>query len=571
MVKPNIFYLLTAWMLLVISCTPDKGKKSVKDVFAANPNVMVFEPGNDAKVQQVIDSVFDIQGHPRNSEFTERRVAFLFTPGRYELDVKVGYYTQVLGLGSHPDDVTIVGSMKALAPPDFNGSVLINFWRGVENLSVIPVDSTNVWAVSQAAPMRRVHIQGDLQVHDMGPASGGFLANSKVDGTIFFGPQQQWFTRNSNWSEADGGIWNIMTVGVPGAKHNWPEGSYHTIDKTRKVREKPYLQLVDDELVVVLPAIHENSEGVRWTEEGQIIGLDQFYIAYPDQDDSKSINEALKAGKHLLMTPGVYWLEENLHVSNPNTILHGIGLPTLIPTNGTSAIEIADVDGITLSGIVVDAGLEKSERLVEFGPSESSANHAENPSLITDLFVRVGGYHAGMVDHAVVINSSDVILDHAWIWRADHGEGVGWDVNRAKNGLIVNGDRVISYGLFNEHFQEYQTIWNGEDGDVYFYQNEMPYYVPDPEAWKHGDTYGYASYKVGDHVKSHRATGLGIYNVFFKSGAISDNAIETPEAVEADIQRIVTIWLGGNEESEVRSVINGKGEGVNKDHRKTVY
>ena len=68
----------------------------------------------------------------------------------------------------------------------------------------------------------------------------------------------------------------------------------------------------------------------------------------------------------------------------------------------------------------------------------------------------------------MVINSKDVCIDHIWLWRADHGNGVGWDKNKAANGLIVNGDNVLIYGLLNEHFQEYQTLWNGNNGRVYF-------------------------------------------------------------------------------------------------------
>ena len=122
-------------------------------------------------------------------------------------------------------------------------SVLTNFWRSVENLTVIPSDnSTMVWGVSQAAPLRRVHIKGNLQLFDKGYASGGFLADSKVDGTITSGPQQQWFTRNSDMGKWDGGNWNMMFVGVNGAPaENWPELPYTTIKETPFIREKPFL------------------------------------------------------------------------------------------------------------------------------------------------------------------------------------------------------------------------------------------------------------------------------------------------------------------------------------------
>jgi hypothetical protein len=43
------------------------------------------------------------------------------------------------------------------------------------------------------------------------------------------------------------------------------------------------------------------------------------------------------------------------------------------------------------------------------------------------------------------------------------------------NGLIVNGNDVTLYGLFAEHSMEYETIWNGNGGRCYFYQNELPF------------------------------------------------------------------------------------------------
>ena len=170
----------------------------------------------------------------------------------------------------------------------------------------------------------------------------------------------------------------------------------------------------------------------------------------------------------------------------------------------------------------------------------------------------------------MVINSHDVCVDHIWLWRADHGTGVGWDKNRCANGLIVNGDNVTVYGLFNEHFQEYQTLWNGNNGRVYFYQSEMPYDPPSVDAWKHNGTYGYASYKISDDVKTHEAWGIGIYNVFYDAPVIVDNAIETPAALEEKIHNKVIFWLNGNKESVVKSIINGKGGTIDINNRKAV-
>jgi hypothetical protein len=533
-------------------------------------NVFVFDPGMDMKeIQVLLDTIFAIQS-ARMSEFTTNRYALLFKPGKYELDVKVGYYMQILGLGESPEDVVITGAVRSNSR---GNSVLVNFWRGVENLTIAPAtDSTVTWGVSQAAPMRRVYIRGNMNLFDKGYASGGFLADSKIEGRVVSGPQQQWFSRNTQWGKWIGGNWNMMFVGVPDApEEDWPAKPYTTINKTPVIREKPYLTINNEGFNVNIPELKMNSSGPGWVanmDDKTVLPLNKFYIVRPDKDNSESINAALRKGKNLLFTPGIYSLTESLKVTRKGTVIIGLGMPSLVPLNGNSAMDISDVDGVTISGILLDAGLKRSEALMEVGEPGSLNSHAADPTFLFDVFVRVGGPHEGSVKSAIIINSNNVIVDHIWLWRADHGNGVGWDKNWCANGLVVNGDDVLIYGLFNEHNQEYQTLWNGNGGRVYFYQSEMPYDPPSVDAWKHDGINGYASYKVADHVKTHEAWGVGVYNVFYQAPVIVDNAIETPSALEDKIHHKIIFWLNGNKDSEVRSIINGKGGPVNQSIRK---
>jgi hypothetical protein len=533
-------------------------------------NVFVFDPEMDMKeIQIVLDTIFARQSALK-SEFTTNRYALLFKPGKYELDVKVGYYMQILGLGESPEDVVITGEVRSNSR---GNSVLVNFWRGVENLTIVPVaDNTVTWGVSQAAPMRRVNIKGNMNLFDEGYASGGFLADSKIEGRVASGPQQQWFSRNTQWGEWSGGNWNMVFVGVPDAPgEDWPVQPYTTIDKTPVIREKPYLTINKKGFNVNIPELKLNSSGPGWvnnTDNKTVLQLKKFYIVRPDNDNSESINAALRKGKNLLFTPGIYSLSEALKVTRKGTLIIGLGMPSLEPLNGNSVMDISDVDGVTISGILLDAGLKRSETLMEVGEPGSPDSHAADPTFLFDVFVRIGGPHEGSVKSAIVINSKNVIVDHIWIWRADHGNGVGWENNRCANGLIVNGDDVLIYGLFNEHNQEYQTLWNGNGGRVYFYQSEMPYDPPTADAWRHDGINGYASYKVADHVMTHEAWGVGVYNVFYQAPVIVDNAIETPAALEDKIHHKIIFWLNGNTDSEVRSIINGKGGPVNQSVRK---
>ena len=534
-------------------------------------NVFVFDPSMDMKEIQTLIDTLHARQTGRKGEFSKNRYALLFKPGTYNLDVRVGYYMHVLGLGSSPENVIISGAVRSNSTN--GGNVLTNFWRAAENLTILPaVDSTNTWAVSQAAPLRRIHVKGNLKLHDNGYASGGFLADSKIDGTVISGPQQQWFSRNTDWKKWNGGVWNMTFVGVPNApEENWPTKPFTTIKETPLIREKPYWVFEHDQLSLKIPALKKNSTGTNWEDPNSIektVPISDFYVAKAYVDNAKSINKALKKGKHILFTPGIYSLDESLKVTHRGTIVYGIGMPSLVPTKGNKVMEVSDVNEVTIAGLLMDANITPSETLMQIGKPGSKKNHQAKPSFLYDVFFRVGGPHGGSASSCLIINSNDVCIDHVWLWRADHGAGVGWDKNKSANGLIVNGNNVIVYGLFNEHFQEYQTLWNGENGRVYFYQSEMPYDPPKVDSWKHGTTFGYASYKVADHVKNHHAWGVGIYNVFYNAPVIVDQAIETPEPIENNITHKVIFWLNGNKESVVKSIINGKGGSVNISNRK---
>ncbi|MGQ9619706.1 MAG: glycoside hydrolase family 16 [Bacteroidales bacterium] len=535
------------------------------------PNVFIFEPDMNIKeIQAVIDTLF-LRQSTRRSEFSNNRYAVMFKPGVYDLDIRVDYYMQVMGLGDSPKDVVIKGAIRSNTT--HGNSVLTNFWRAVENMTIVPLEnSTMVWGVSQAAPLRRVYIKGNLQLFDRGYASGGFLADSKVEGKITSGPQQQWLTRNSSFEKWEGGVWNMMFVGVPEAPdENWPEKPYTVIGSTPVIREKPVLVYSKKGFCVKIPAIKTNITGPGWLNDEKpekTILINRFYIVKPEKDNARTINAALKTGKNILFTPGRYYLSESLLVNEPGTVIMGTGMATLIPENGNMVMEISDVDGVIVCGLTFDAGTVYSEKLFMVGEPGSEKRHQANPVFLYDLFFRVGGHAQGSASVCLVVNSNDVVIDHIWLWRADHGNGVGWDKNKGANGIIVNGDNVTIYGLFNEHFQEYQTLWNGENGKVYFYQSEMPYDPPSVDAWKHNEVYGYASYKVADHVKTHEAWGLGIYNVFYDAPVMVDNAIETPEHLEDHIHNKIIYWLNGNRESVVRSIINGKGGQIDVNNRK---
>ncbi|MEU7080500.1 coagulation factor 5/8 type domain-containing protein [Streptomyces sp. NPDC046409] len=523
------------------------------------PNVLVFDPSTP-NIQAKVDAIFKQQ---ESAQFGSDRYALMFKPGTYnDINAQIGFYTSIAGLGLNPDDTTFNGDVTVDAGW-FDGNATQNFWRSAENLALDPVNGTNRWAVSQAAPFRRMHVKGGLNLapDGYGWASGGYIADSKIDGQVGPYSQQQWYTRDSSVGGWGNGVWNMTFSGVEGAPaQSFPEPPYTTLDTTPVSREKPFLYLDGDAYKVFVPAKRTNARGTSWadgTPEGESIPLDQFYVVKPGAT-AQTINAAVDQGLHLLFTPGVYHVDEPIEIDRANTVALGLGLATIIPDDGVTAIKVGDVDGVKLAGLLVDAGPVNSSVLVEVGPEGSSGDHAANPTSLQDVFVRIGGAGPGKATTSIVVNSDDTIIDHTWVWRADHGEGVGWETNRADYGVHVKGDDVLATGLFVEHFNKYDVRWSGENGKTIFFQNEKAYDAPNQAAIQNGDIKGYAGYKVDDSVTTHEGWGMGSYCFFNVDPTIrQQHGFQAPVKPGVKFHDLLVVSLGGK--GQYDHVINDTG------------
>ncbi|MFF7199058.1 chitobiase/beta-hexosaminidase C-terminal domain-containing protein [Streptomyces sp. NPDC008079] len=530
-------------------------------------NVHIYDPSmSSATIQAQLDAQFAQQKDTQTAQFSNNRVAQLFKPGTYNVSDNVGFYTSVAGLGQNPDDVTINGDVTVDA---FNasdaGNATQNFWRSAENLAINPSSGTDRWAVAQAAPFRRIDVHGGLALYpaSYGYASGGYIADTKVSGQAASVSQQQWYTRDSNLGSWAGGVWNMVFSGVNGAPANtFPNPPETTLATTPVSRDVPYLY-VDSagKYRVFLPSLRTNASGPSWANgstPGTSLPMSQFYVVKAG-DTAATINTALSQGCNLFVTPGVYHLNQTLNVTKANTTILGIGYPTFVPDNGVNAMQVADVDGVRLKGLLFDAGTTNSAALLTVGPSGSAASHAANPTTIQDVFFRIGGQVAGKATTSLIVNSANTIIDHIWAWRADHGSGVGWTSNTADTGLIVNGANVLATGLFVEHYQKYEVVWNGQGGKTIFFQNEMPYDPPNQAAWVNPNGQnGYAAYKVGANVTTHEAWGLGSYCYFNVNPAVNSyHAFEVPNTSGVKFHSALTVSLGGV--GTITHVINDTG------------
>ncbi|MGW3999617.1 chitobiase/beta-hexosaminidase C-terminal domain-containing protein [Amycolatopsis sp. NPDC004772] len=534
------------------------------------PNVRIFDPGmSAATIQAQLDTDFNNQKDTLTAQMADRRVAHLFKPGTYNnVHDNVGFYTSVAGLGQNPGDVLINGdvTVDAFNASD-NGVALQNFWRSAENMAVNPSGGNERWAVAQAAPFRRMDVRGGLQLYpaSYGFASGGYIADTKVAGQAASVSQQQWYTRDSQLGSWNGGVWNMVFSGTSGAPATtFPNPPETTLATTPVSRDVPYLYVDGTgKYRVFLPSLRTNASGPSWANgstPGTSAPMSQFYVV-KSGDTAASINNALSAGCNLFFTPGVYHLNQTLNVTRANTTILGIGYPTLVPDNGVNAMQVSDVDGVRLKGLLFDAGTTNSQALLTVGQSGSSASHASNPTTVQDVFFRIGGAIAGKATNSLIVNSANTIIDHIWAWRADHGNAgtYGWNTNTADTGLVVNGANVLATGLFVEHYQKYQVIWNGQGGRTIFFQNEMPYDVPNQASWNApSGVAGYAAYKVGSNVTSHEAWGLGSYCFFDTNPAVSSyHAFEVPNTSGVRFHSLLTVSL--NYRGTITHVINDTG------------
>jgi len=527
------------------------------------PNVHIFDPSmSSASIQSTLDTVFNNQ---KLNQFGTERDALLFKPGTYSNTANIGYYTSIQGLGQNPDDVTINGDVTVDAF-DGTGNATQNFWRSAENLAVNPSAGNTRWAVAQAGPFRRMDIHGGLQMYpaSYGYASGGYVADSKVSGQASSVSQQQWYTQDSNLGSWSGSVWNMVFSGVNGAPaQSFPNPPMTTLATTPTSRDVPYLYVDSSGAYhVFLPSLRTNASGPSWANgptPGTSVPMSQFFVVTPSNTASQ-MNAALAQGCSLFFTPGVYNIDQTLNVSNPNTVVLGVGFPTLIPVGGVTTMQVADVDGVRVSGLLMDAGTTNSPSLLTVGTQGSATSHSSNPDSVQDVFFRIGGDIAGKATDSLVVNADNTLVNDIWAWRADHGNGgtVGWTTNTADNGLTVNGDNVLATGLFVEHYQKNEVVWNGQGGETIFFQNENPYDPPNQAAWMNGSTNGYPAYKVASNVTSHQAYGMGSYCYFNVNPAVvNDHAFEAPTTAGVQFHDLLTVSLGGV--GVIQHVINSTG------------
>jgi hypothetical protein len=531
--------------------------------------VKILTPGQ-ANAQQILDTIYaENGGHDPawHGQWSNDRYAVFFTKGFHNVDIKVGYYTTIHGLGATPDDVTVNDLRSDNGDFNFEGGALANFWRGAENLSI---NHDITWAVSQAAPLRRLHVKGNLFLSQynypnpaQGYASGGFVADMQIDDTVDVCSQQQFLLRNTEMKAFKGYVWNYVHVGNTNTPPNHcgnQDGFANTvIPATPSMAEKPYIVLDNGKYTLMKPYLETSKVGStkNW-ENAEAIDFSDVFVAH-ESDSAATINAKLAEGLNVVFQPGNYNLTDSIKVTKANTVILGLGLATLISTTGKPCIDVSNVDGVRVAGFLLQAGAVNSPTLLQVGTTGHAGN-AANPIVVSDLYARVGGTNAEgdmRTDTMLQIDSGNVIIDNTWLWRADHDiQGLVYNGrNPVKNGIVVNGDNVTTYGLASEHTLEDLAVWNGNHGTSYYYQSEFPYDVTQA----YGDA-GYAGYKIGDSVTSHNAWGTGVYSFFRDNNVTVNSAIRAPAHKGVLVQNALSVFLNGK--GKINHIVDNEGDAV---------
>ena len=342
---------------------------------------------------------------------------------------------------------------------------------------------------------------------------------------------------------------------------------YTTVDEVPVIVEKPYIVMTDGgKYSLMVPRVEMNKRGPTPNyDNADEIPFENVFVAgddiCPDNCLAKTINEKLAAGLNVVLQPGIYHLEDSIVVGNANAVLLGVGLATLMAPPDKPCIQVGDVDGVKVSGILLQATDKEhaAPALLQWGSSKGYSGNAAAPGAVHDVFARVGADEHTEVGAETMfqINSGNVIIDDTWLWRGDHTiDGLVYNSkNHVRTGFEVNGDDVIAYGLAVEHTLGHLVEWNGENGRTYFYQSELPYDVDQ----KYGDA-GFSGYKVGDNVQKHEAWGAGVYSFYRDHLVDTPTGIIVPKNAGIKFHNSLTVKLNGN--GGIDHVINDKGDEV---------
>jgi len=362
--------------------------------------------------QNLVDQLFVAQNKKAEAEFGDTRVLILLLPGNHALEIEVGYYTSVVGVGTTPGDTVVKGYVEVPNDDDACIGALDNFFRNISNLTIDLTKNTNFFRVSQASPIRNIVVRnGDFAVAEYdtcivtdgiglgGYSSGGYMANVQiVNGSLDFSTQQQFFTRNTTFNQTKDGSWNLFYMGCEGdiPQNKCPVNGITLVTDIPRIvgpiaAAPRMMYQADGTISLIKPAIYTNSRGVLGPSPDDEVLTDVFVVN--PQTEIGLINRKLAEGVHLVFSPGIYSFAEPVKITKSGTVVMGLGYATIVPTAANAAMVIADgTEGVRVGGFILQGGVavdgNRTNALLVVGETENAEGSEENPNILFDMSSR---------------------------------------------------------------------------------------------------------------------------------------------------------------------------------------
>jgi len=409
------------------------------------------------------------------------------------------------------------------------------FWRSVEGVETLTTRTERaeagakvaasdrssqpdaVWMVSQACPIRRARFATLWLAAPAGVSSqwlsGGFTSEVEVSGEMVFASQygqEQWLSRNVQAGQltASERSHNIVFANsaAKSADRKQPPRTYlSSVNATLPIVRKPYLRADDKGHVAIrVPPVEAATRG--WslqaeeaTDEGSHShALSRECVAGQDKASNATTSTAelqamLGRCTVVLLLPAIYPINATLKVdanSAPSLVaILGVGLATLRLMVPQPALQIASTR-LRLSGVMIDVSFPGSKAqtnlsIVDWQRASTltSEGAAKQPGAsIHDLFVRTwrdpriaNQWVPSAYRSMLRVRQPGLIIDHVWLWMADH-DCVGYPApSSVEHGLEVEAADVIAYALQVEHQIKELVLWSGEGGTTVMLQTEAAY------------------------------------------------------------------------------------------------
>ena len=124
-------------------------------------------------------------------------------------------------------------------------------------------------------------------------------------------------------------------------------------------------------------------------QQGGMFGLEPLYLL-ASQAEAEAIQIGIKGKKALLLTPAIYEIRTPIVISDPNFVVLGIGMPTLVSTTGLSAIVVEpEATGVRVAQILIEGSApmtpDATEPLLFWRGDRGMASTRANGVLVENL------------------------------------------------------------------------------------------------------------------------------------------------------------------------------------------